>query len=542
MHFLIAAGLALLLLVGRAAGIEPVPPATPKLVVVIVIDQFRADYLQRFRPYFSSGGFNRFLRQGATFTQAAYQQAVTLTCPGHAVILTGAYPAHSGIVANQWYDRNGGHQEYCAEDSTASLIGVAGPGRSPRNLIGSTVGDELRRSNGGRSRVITIAGKDRAAIMLGGHQANAAYWMEDSLVVTSTYYRKELPDWVREFNAAGRIRAYAGRTWDRLLPTSAYVVQGADFVTAEQNVAGMGRVFPHHLPPDSSSRFFDAFPSSPFQDEVLVQFAEAAVSNEHLGEDDEPDLLAISFSANDLIGHAFGPNSHEVMDVTVRTDRLLQELFTFLDQRVGRDNLVMVLTADHGVAPLPELVTDPRIGAKRLNPTLIANASERALRSRFGAPPTPGWLLQIAPPWIYLNGKALEQRGFTLEEAERTTQSAAQRVPGVQRAFTATELSQQQERGVTSAAALSFNPQRSGDVYYELKPYVISAEQAVGTTHGSPWSYDTRVPLLWFGSSVKRGAQRGPASIADIAPTLCFLLGIPAPAGGQGRVLQELLR
>lgn len=541
MNLLIGAALGLLL-AGRADGVEPAPPVIPRLVVVIVIDQFRADYLQRFRPYFRSGGFNRFLRQGANFTQAAYQHATTLTCPGHAVILTGAYPAHSGIVANQWYDRNRGHQEYCAEDSTATLIGATGPGRSPRNLIGSTVGDELRRSNGGRSRVLTIAGKDRAAIMLGGHQANGAYWMEDSLVVTSTYYMKGLPDWVRQFNAPARVRAYAGRNWDRLLPTSDYMIQGADFVAAEQNVAGMGRVFPHQLPPDPSPRFFDAFTSSPFQNELLVQFAEAAVTNEHLGEDDDPDLLAISFSANDLIGHAFGPNSHEVMDVTVRTDRLLQELFTFLDQRVGRDHMVMVLTADHGVAPLPELVTDPRIGARRLNPSVIANASEKALRRRFGPPPAPGWLLQIAPPWIYLNGKALEQRGFTLEDAEQTTQKATQRVAGVERAFTAAELSQQQERGVTSAAALSFNPQRSGDVYYELKPYVISAEQPVGTTHGSPWSYDTRVPLLWFGSSVKRGAQRGPASIADLAPTLCFLLGIQAPAGGQGRVLRELLR
>jgi hypothetical protein len=518
------------------------PPLRPKLAVVIVIDQFRVDFLSRFRPYFSSGGFNRFLRRGASFSRAAYDHAVTLTCPGHAVILTGSYPSRTGIVANQWYDRARGRLEYCAADSAATLIGSAGPGRSPRNLIDSTVGDRLRQSTDGRSRVIAIAGKDRSAIMLGGHNASAAYWMEDSMVVSSLYYMNELPGWVRQFNASGRVSRYGGRRWDRLLPTSAYSVAGTDFVAAEQNVADMGRVFPHPLPPNASDRFFDAFRSSPFQDEVLVEFAKAAVINEGLGADDAPDLLAISFSANDLIGHAFGPNSHEVMDVTVRTDRLLQDLFRFLDQRIGAGNLVLVLTADHGVAPLPELVSDPGIGARRLDPAVIANAVETALRSRFGTPPAPGWSLQVTSPWIYLNRPALEQQGITLADAERTARDAAARVAGVHRAFTAAELERQQDSGVTSAAALSFYRERSGDVYFELKPYVILAEDPFGTTHGSPWSYDARVPLLWCGPAIKRGVQRGPASVADLAPTLSFLLGVPAPSTVQGRVLREMLR
>jgi predicted AlkP superfamily pyrophosphatase or phosphodiesterase len=521
-----------------AAAQGKTPP--PRLVVVIVIDQFRPDYLQRFRPYFRRDGFNRFLRRGVTFTRAAYQHSVTLTCPGHAVVLSGAYPMRTGIVANQWYDRDRRAQEYCAADSSVSLVGLAGPGRSPRNLIGSTVGDMLRRSTGGRSRVIAIAGKDRSAIMLGGHRPSAVYWMEDSLVVSSGYYMKELPDWVRRFNASRRVSSYAGRNWDRLLPTSAYAVAGADYVSSEQNVAGMGRVFPHPLPPDTSARFLDAFRSSPFQNEVLVEFAEAAVNNERLGDDDDPDLLALSFSANDLIGHAFGPNSHEVMDVTLRTDRLLQSLFAFLDQRVGPDHVLIVLTADHGVAPLPELARDR--GGRRLDPSIIANRAERALRSHFGQPPAPGWLLQVAPPWIYLNQTALQRRGFTLEDAERSAAEAVEGVAGVQRALTAAELSREQQQSATSGAVLSFDAQRSGDLYFELEPYVIPTRDPVGTTHGSPWSYDTRVPLLWFGSSLKRGVQRGPASIADIAPTLSQLLGVPAPEGAQGRVLADMLR
>jgi predicted AlkP superfamily pyrophosphatase or phosphodiesterase len=523
-----------------AVAQQPVP--RPKLVVVIVIDQFRADYLQRFRPNFSPGGFNLFLRRGATFTEAAYQHAVTLTCPGHAVVLSGAYADVNGIIANQWYDPASGRQEYCAGDTAVTLIGVSGDGRSPKNLIGSTVGDELKQATGGRSRVITIAGKDRSAIMLGGHRADGAYWMVDSLFVTSTHYMKALPDWVRRFNASGSVKSYAGKSWGRLLPRAAYSFIGPDDVAAEENIGGMGRIFPHPLAPDTSSRFFDAFASSPFQNEVLFQFARAAVINERMGDDADPDLLGISLSANDLIGHAFGPNSHEVMDVTVRTDRLLQDFFTFLNQRLGLRNVLVVLTADHGVAPMPETVQDLNVGAARLNPTRIANAVEAGLRSEYGAAPAGGWMAYMAQPWIYLNVKALNERGISIEDAERTARAAAQTVPEVHQAFTATELGLLQKTAMASGPAFSFYPARSGNVYYELKPYIVPGDTPTGTTHGSPWSYDTRVPLLWLGASVRQGTYGGVVSIADIAPTLSSILGIDRPSGSRGRVLQEMLR
>jgi predicted AlkP superfamily pyrophosphatase or phosphodiesterase len=518
------------------------PAVPPKLVVVIVIDQFRPDYLRRFKSHFGSGGFNLFLRRGANFTEAAYQHAATLTCPGHAVVLSGTHADVNGIISNQWYNAASGRQEYCAADTAVTLIGVSGDGRSPRNLIGTTVGDELKRASGGRSRVIAMAGKDRSAIMLGGHLADGAYWMVDSLFVTSTHYMKQLPDWVEQFNASGRVRSYAGKTWGRLLPRAAYTIMGPDDVATEENVAGMGRIFPHPLAPDSSSRFMDAFRSSPYQNEVLFEFAMAAVSNEKLGEDEDPDLLGISLSANDLIGHAFGPNSHEVMDLTVRTDRLLQDFFAFLDKRIGRRQVLIVLTADHGVAPLPEVVRDLSLGAGRLDPSKIATAVEAGLRSRFGAAPAPGWLVHMAPPWVYLNVKALGQRGIAIEEAERTSRDAVKGVPEVHQALTATELRRLQKTGTVSGPAFSFHPERSGSIYYELKPYIVPGQEPTGTTHGSPWSYDTRVPLLWFGASVKRGTHAGPVSIVDIAPTLSTLLGIGKPSGSRGRVLREMLR
>ena len=526
-----------------SAAPRPGPRASrPRLVIVIVVDQFRPDYLQRFRPYFGTGGFNLFLRRGANFTEAEYKHAVTFTCPGHAVVLTGTYANVNGIISNQWYDSKAGRQEYCAADSSVTLIGSTDPGRSPRNLIGSTVGDELKRTSRGRSRVIAMAGKDRSAIMLGGHKADGAYWMEDSLVVTSTYYMKELPAWVQQLNASGRVSSYAGKSWDRLLPMAAYAGVGPDYVRAEQNVAGMGRTFPHRLAPDTSPRFLDGFRSSPFQNEVLLDFARAAVTSEKLGEDDDPDLLALSLSANDLIGHAFGPNSQEVMDVTVRTDRLLDRFFEFLDRQIGLRQVLIVLTADHGVAPLPELARDLHPGAGRLDPARIAAAAETALRSRFGVPPGPGWLAHLSPPWLYLSVEALRQKGIAIEEAERTARDAVKGVRGVHQALTATELRQQQKDGMASGALLSFYPDRSGNIYYELKPFIVPGHEPTGTTHGSPWSYDTRVPLLWFGSSIKRGAYREATSIADIAPTLSALLGIEPPAGSRGRVLREMLR
>ena len=531
-----------LLVVLSSVALAQKPAARPKLVVVIVIDQFRPDYLQRFSPYFGKGGFNLFLRRGTNFSEAEYKHAVTLTCPAHAVVLTGTHANVSGIINNQWYDAKSGKQEYCAADSLVTLIGSSGPGRSPRNLIASTVGDELKRSNGGRSRVIAMAGKDRSAIMLGGHNADGAYWMEDSLFITSTHYMKQLPAWVRQFNASGQVSSYAGKSWDRLLPRAAYAGMGPDYVAAEQNVAGMGRTFPHRLAPDSSPRFLDGFNATPFQNEVLLELARAAVTNEKLGEDDDPDLLALSLSANDLIGHAFGPNSHEVMDVTVRTDRLLERFFAFLETQIGLRHVLIVLTADHGVGPLPELVGELHPGAGRLDPARIPAAAEAALRARYGAPPAPGWIAHTAPPWVYLNVEAFGQKGIAIEEAERTARDGVKGVREVNQALTATELRRQQEKGTASSSALSFYRDRSGNIYYELKPFIVPGREPTGTTHGSPWSYDTRVPLLWFGSGISPATHTGTVSVADVAPSLAFLLGISEPGGSTGRVLSEMLR
>lgn len=539
----VLAALCLTLVLGAGTPAE-ISPSPAKLVVVIVIDQFRSDYPQRFRSYFSTGGINLFFKRGAVYSRARYEHGILFTCPGHAVVMTGSYADVNGIVSNYWYDQKAGREEYCAADSSSSLVGAVGEGRSPRSLLDSTLGDVLKRASGGLSRVITISGKDRSAIMLGGHLADAAYWTLDTLFVTSTYYEKELPRWVREFNASGRASAYLGRPWTRLLPAGAYAAMGPDDVATERNVAGVGRTFPHRPPQGSPhDSLIEAFESSPFHNELLAQFAMQAIVHEGLGRHQHPDLLAIGLSANDLIGHAYGPDSHEVMDATIRTDRLLERLFQFLDRRVSLANVVIVVTGDHGVAPLPEVMQrrDPHAGAARLDPSVVPAAAEAALKARYGAG-TSGWIAHHDYPYLYLNLAALRRKGASVEEAERVAKEAVQKVPGVQQAVTATELARQRSQGVHSNAERSFFPSRSGNVYYQLAPYVIPQERPEGTSHGAIWPYDTDVPLLWFGPGIVPGEYAGPAAPSDIAPTLSALLGIAAPSGSEGRVLKEMLR
>ncbi|MDQ3138989.1 MAG: alkaline phosphatase family protein [Gemmatimonadota bacterium] len=517
---------------------QAVPRVRPRLVVAIAVDQLRADYLDRFRPHFGPNGFNLFLRRGASFAEARYEHATTSTCPGHAVILTGSYAMVNGIIANEWYDVRRGRRENCAADTSVTLIGSSAAGRSPRNLFGATVGDVLRTATNGRSHVVTVSVKDRSAIMLGGHLADAAYWIVDTLFVTSTYYRPGLPEWARAYNAGGAISKYFGRPWKRLLPASAYDEMGPDDEPAESDGSGMGRTFPHPI----GGR--EAFDRSPFPNDVVAEFAMRAVTAEGLGRDTVPDLLGIGFSANDWVGHLYGPESHEVMDVTLRLDRTLDRLFGFLDRTIGLRNVVIVLTADHGVAPMPEVLRriQPAASPRRLDPAVIDTAVRRAMEARYGPAPAPGWIAYHAPPLLYLSPVALAATRVRVEDAERVAQAAVQGVAGVHDALTGTDLARLREAGAESGPVRSFHPSRSPNVYYGLQPYWLADGGTSGADHGSGWLYDQQVPLLWYGAGIAPGTHQTPAAISDIAPTLSALLGLAAPGGSQGRVLSEMLR
>lgn len=534
----------LLLVAAVPPGPVAAQAAPPRLAVVLVIDQFRSDYLVRFAPHFGPGGFRRFLDSGVWFSEARHAHAVTKTCPGHAVVLTGAYAASTGIISNEWWSVSEGRERYCAEDDASPLLGTEGEGRSPRRLRVPTVGDELREFTSGRARVVAVAGKDRSAIMLGGRLADEVWWMVDTLFVTSSWYRSDLPEWARRFNASGAATAWFGKAWERLLPAEAYAKLGADDVPWERNKAGMGRAFPHRLGVGESRPgpgYVEAFETSPFQNELEVDFALTALRALQLGRDEVPDLLAIGLTANDRVGHAYGPTSHEVMDITIRTDRLLARLFDALDREVGLANVVVVLTADHGVAPAPEALeaTFGRPMGRRLPADSVAGPVRRALEARYG----PGaWVIHQNKPFVYLDEALLRARGVDVAEAEAVAAAAVAAVPGVAWAQSRSVLVKEWAAGRDTEANRSFHPGESGHVMYLTEPWVVEEDDPAGTGHGTPWAYDQRVPILWYGAGIQPGARHEEATVADIAPTLARLLGVPPPAAARGRVLAEALK
>jgi len=533
-----------------ARAAEPVPA----LVVVITIDQFRGDYLARFREQLVPGGLRMLVDGGANFTDCRYRHAVTKTACGHAVVLTGVHANHHGIVNNAWTDRETLKRVNCIEDGTVQILGrpesrggvrlpgaSAVAGASPRRLLASTVGDELKLRHG-QSKVIGISNKDRSAILLAGKLADAAYWMDKGTMVSSTHYMKTLPEWVSAFNAAGRVESYFGKTWDRLLPAAVYDrVQGPDDMPGEFGEHGMGQTFPRVVNGGAATltpAFYEAFEGAPFKSEVLLDFARTVVEKENLGRRGHTDVLCLSFSTNDVIGHNYGPDSHEVMDITLRTDRMLAEFFAFLEQRVGLKNCTIVFTADHGIAPLPERVkaAGTTLSAGRVDNGALLKAGEDALNGAFG-PLAAGrkWLL-VDENWLFFQRDVLKEKGVASAAAEKVVRDALMTVEFVEAAYTRTDLNAGAIVGPhAEGVRLSHYGARSGDVYYHMKPFWV--DRKTGTNHGTPYVYDVHVPLLWFGVGVKPGVYGQRVGVDDIAPTLARLLGLLAPPLSQGKGL-----
>jgi hypothetical protein len=530
--------------------------AAPSLVVVISIDQFRADYLERFRPHYGPGGFRLLMERGAYFTDCHFRHSVTMTGPGHAVMLTGVHADLNGIIANDWVDRGTFKAVSCVEDESVRPVGLPpsavpslpGPDnpalpRSPRNLLVTTMGDELKLARNGKPKVIGIAGKHRSAILMSGKAADAAYFMERGRMITSTYYMEELPAWVREWNAAGKADTYFGRTWDRMLPPEAYEIQGPDDAPGEDDkAAGLGRTLPKTIAGQEKApgvAFYSALQNTPFYNEVVADFAQAAIEHENLGgRPGITDLLCLSFSANDHAGHLYGPDSHEVMDMAVRTDRVLEQLLAFIDRRIGLQKCLIVLTADHGVAPMPERVHafGPHIPAGRFEGAKLLAACEAAVVEKFGPLADGGrWLLRDGPALLIFPA-ALEEKKLAAPAVQAVVRDALLRIDYVQAAYTRDQLERGEVNDEPGRMMLrSFNPVRSGDVLFQTKPFYFS--RASGSTHGTPYNYDTHVPLLWYGAGVKPGVYTGRVGMDDLAPTLARLLGLLAPPSSTGAVL-----
>jgi predicted AlkP superfamily pyrophosphatase or phosphodiesterase len=525
------------------------------------VDQFRYDYLERYGDLFVANGLRRLMRDGASWTQSNYDHMPTYTAPGHATMMTGAYPAESGIIGNEWLDRPSGKRITSVFDDSVKLLG-GGPNdaaSSPSRLMTSTVGDELRLATNDRAKVIGISVKDRSAILPAGRHANAAYWFSTTTgnMVSSTYYFNELPAWVSTFNAAKSADKYFGTKWERLLPENEYVKRVGPDSPPWENVTSAGdtNAFPHTITGGAKglgNTFYWALDYSPFLNEVLDSFAQQAIVNEKLGQDEDTDVLTVSFSANDYVGHRYGPYSHEAMDAVLRVDREVAKLLDFVDARVGLSNTLIAFTADHGVSPIPEHAAAMGLGGGRIKAADLFATIEKALSARYK--PESDYLLRFKEAnttreWLinsnlYFNYDALRRDGVNVEEFSQAVCAAALTVPGIARCFTRTQLM----RGATSftdpierRALHGFYPSRSGDAVLVPEPYKYLAE-TITATHGSPYTYDTHVPTIIMGAGVNAGRYLEPASPADIAPTLSALLRITPPSNSVGRVLVEAIR
>ena len=524
------------------------PPTHPRLVVVITLDQFPYDYIARYQQFYGTGGFRYFLDGGAVFADASYKHANTSTGPGHAVILSGTYGRSNGIVSNSWFDRNLGRNVYCVEDRSVSILGARTDGRSPANYQTFTYGDMLRIGTAFQAKAISISNKDRASILPGGKLANIALWQVDSSFVSSTYYVKELPAWVKKFNASGMINGFFGKTWDHLLPPSAFALVDKDDAPYEGFPPGQGRAFPHPIVGDSASHitssYYTSLIGSPFGAQVVAALAREAVTNEHLGTRGVTDLLAISFSSTDYVGHAYGPNSQEMLEMNVQMDRVLAGFFRFLDKQVGLAHCLIVLTADHGVSSIPLYISENsgRPIFRTVDVKAIRVDAESLLTRRFGRPRTGAWVQKYSGASLYLTASACADAGISVETAAATVCEQLRSRPEIAAAFTRAQI-----LGLTGDTRLetrmrnSFNDQNSGDAIIEYGPLWKESVDEHGASHGDPTESDAHVPLLMRGAGIRPGLYLTEASPADIAPTLSALTGVEFTPLRDGRVLLEAL-
>jgi len=521
--------------------------SSPKLLLTIVVDQFRYDYLERFSDLFGAGGFRRLMNGGAVFTDANYEYVPTYTAPGHAAIFTGSIPARNGIVGNTYFDRNSRTVRVMVADEAAHLVtnkGVAtsAGAASPRVLIGTTIGDQLRLSNGFQSKVITISLKDRAAVLPGGQRPNGAYWFINGEFVSSDYYASELPAWIKNFNDKHGAEKYFGARWERALPAWAYTRAQAENLEVQISPLG-ARKFPYIVnggEDKPGAKFYAAFDVTPFASEVLSDFAKQAVMAEKLGADEFPDLLSVSFSSPDLCGHYYGPDSQEVEDTFVRLDRVIADLLDFIDKQVGLSNTLIAVTGDHGVAPVPEYVRARGIDARRLAARELIDLVNKRLSERYGV---EKMVVGFVNDQFYLDLKQIADKKLDQAEVEKAAGEAALSIPGIQTYFTRTDILSGNVGSGTLARRVTngFNRQLSGDVWIITRPFAFFSEGPLATTHGSPYNYDSHVPIILYGNGVRPGRYNNAASPSDIAPTLAVLFGVEPPSNRVGRVLSEAI-
>jgi len=553
-----AALLLVLLIVGCQAGPPPAGraanPKPPKLVVAILIDGLGMHQVAKYWPQYGEGGFRRLLEEGAWCEDARYGHSTTITAVGHGTWLTGAYPYRHGMISNDWYDRKTKKVVYCTEDPGHHNLGepdkLKGGGTSPKNLLVTTVGDELRVATEMKSRVFTVSMKDRGAILPAG-KLGVPYFYSTATgrFISTDFYLEEFPTWWTVFHRAKPQDQWFGREWTTLYDDHRY--DGAwDEQTERTNSNGLGKEFPHKLSGSKGkldASYYTALEATPFGHEYCAEFSKALITNEGLGKnpDGVPDLFALSFSSHDLINHVFGPESTESQDDLLRLDRVLADFFKFLDGWVGLDNTLVTLTADHGFSYSPDYWKEVlKADAFKIDAEDLVKKLNEHLGTKFGLGTyATAWKL----PTIWLDYDLIDERRLGRAEVERVAAEFLAAQPGITSVFTRTQLSQGllPRTRVGQAVSRSWNSRISGDLLLIQNDGCFFKEPkftAVGM-HGTPWTYDARVPVMFLGRSwVKGGRYLEKAEPADIAPTLSSILGVPPPSGSEGRPLSELLK
>ncbi len=530
--------------------------SAPRLVLQITVDQLRGDLPARYDDRLTEGGFRYLMEKGTWYIDAHYQHANTETAVGHATLATGADPSRHGIVANDWINQKTGAFVYNTEDKRHHIIGrepKAHEGVSPRNLAASTFGDELVVNNGGRSRVFSVSIKDRGAILPGGH-AGKAFWFSKNSgnFVTSTYYYNDYPSWVKQWNAAKPADAYRDKSWELLNDRSSYVFGQMDDRPYEADLKPLGRTFPHPLGGETKY-FYLLLTLTPVGDVLTLDFAKALIDNEKLGQNDTgaPDYLQISFSSTDYIGHLFGPSSLETEDNILRLDRTLADLFQFIDKKVGLDHTLIVLSADHGAPEAPEYMATLGLSTGRFAFDWFKTAGPltKALQKKFGR---DNLISGHSHPYLYLNLEAISSAGLDQADVERFVADELMKIPGIAYALTRSDMlaGRITESPIQNQIRRSFHPTRSGNIHMVPEQYwfLHSTEEAekmgigsIAAIHGSPWAYDTYVPIFFAGSGVPARIIGRRVAPTDIAATLAAYLGIKPPSGSVGNVLTEVL-
>ena len=519
-------------------------PLRPKLVVGIVVDQMRWDYLYRYANRYGSGGFNRMLREGFTCENTQIPYVPTVTAAGHTSIYTGSVPSVHGIAGNDFIIQATGKTLYCTEDNTVQGVGVKGSAgqMSPRNLLSTTITDELKLATNFRSKVIGIAMKDRGGILPAGHTANAAYWYDDSEGnwVTSTYYMQQLPNWVQDFNQLKLAEKYIKQDWNTLYPINTYSQSTADETPYEGKLRGEDKpIFPH-LTSKMLNGNFNALRLSPYGNTLTLDFAKAAIKNERLGQGKETDFLAVSLSSTDYIGHQFGVNAVETEDTYLRLDKDLESFFNTLDQTIGKGQYTVFLSADHGAAHNPQFLKDQKIPADLWNGGSILKGLNEKLSQQFKQEKL---VLGFNNYQVNFNYFLINQSNIDINQLKDAAINFLNNQEGVAYAIDMDKASiASVPDAIKSKIINGYNRQRSGAIQILLNPGLFQGSSKTGTTHGTWNPYDTHIPLVFMGWGIKQGSTNRLTSMADIAPTLAALLHIQEPNGNIGLPIEEVLK